>query len=179
MSLDDSTKEARKCKLRYNPVKKLMLRRHIWNFAKARATLAPTDQKPEFGFEYTFNLPPKCLRLIGIHPDYLDYRYEGARTIFSNHNPMRILYIEDIDDPTKFDQTFGEALACYLAYDICRAITDSEAIRAEMLDAYYNAIREAKFVNAIENPLAHIEADDLVYAHVGGYRRGFVRDPMT
>lgn len=179
MSVNDTTKEAKKCKLRYNPVRKLMLRRHTWNFAKDRVILSPTSTVPAFGFAYSYNLPADCVKFIGIEYDWLPWKYEGARKILANVDTLRITYIKDVSDPSQFDTMFAEAFACYLAWDICRSITDSATIRMEMADAYGSAIREAKHANAIENPMETIESDDFLLARMGGRTGGFVRDPGT
>ncbi len=56
-SLDDDTVEAKTCKLRMEPCKRIVLRMHPWNFAIERVSLAPLVSTPAFEFSAEFQLP--------------------------------------------------------------------------------------------------------------------------
>ena len=169
-SFDDNTTESRAIKSMYDVARRALLRRALWNFAKKRdkiAAVVVTDQDWTFQFQYT--LPPDFLRLIqvndyseptGFNPsrnmDDAPYQIEGSR-IFTNYPaPLKIRYIADVIDPTKFDACFVEAFASQIAYESCETITQSNTKKAAMAQEVKMWIVEAIKINQVENPAEEI-----------------------
>lgn len=66
--------------------------------------------------------------------------------------PLPILYVADVTDAAQFHPLFVEALACKLAAEMCERLTQSLS-KIQTLEAKYkDTVREARFVNAVQNP---------------------------
>jgi hypothetical protein len=166
LSLDDDTTEARACKLRYDACRRITLRTHPWNFAVGRVITAPDSATPAFGYTYGHTLPSDCLRVLEIDSRIL-YRLEG-RKILTDSDAVELKYIKDVTIPTTMDELFSEALACYLAWDICYKITQKTGLRQELWAAYKDALRAAKTTDAQEERDYELTADEIVDSRVSG-----------
>lgn len=175
-SLDDDTKEARLCKLRLNPIRKIVLRMHPWSSARDRALLAPLLETPAFGFTKAFQLPIGCLRLISITPDDIEYRIEG-RKILCDQSSLEVRFIRDEVDFTQLDELLSEAIACYLAWDIGFPITQSNVVVDRCWKQFETIKRQAKSTNAQEERDYHLTAEAFLDSRLQG--TGGMRDPST
>lgn len=164
-SLDDDTKNAREAKAIYDLQRDAELRRHRWNFAIKRASLPALATPPAHGYTYAFQLPPDCLRVDAVgefYPahDLSDYRgadsrpykIEGRAILSNDAGPLAIRYGARIDDPVQFDAAFIEAFACKLAFELALPITDSSSKKREAGAEYETAVRDARRLDAIEDP---------------------------
>jgi hypothetical protein len=159
-SLSDSTsKNARECNNAYETVRDAMLRRHPWNFAIKRASLAAEVTGPAFGPTNYFQLPSTCLRLLLPNDTGLDWIIEGRKIATSWSAPLNIRYIDQITDPNAMDVLFREALALQMAFTMCEAITQSTAKQQAIAIELKDVIAEAKRTNAIEK-LAQYPPED-------------------
>lgn len=170
LSIGDDVKAARELNSMWDIVVDAELRRNVWNFAVARTSLAALAAAPAWGFTYQFQLPSDYLRLVQVGEHYIipnmtDYRSmpelpyqvesssDGTKVIVTDFTaPLKIRYVKRITDTQQFDPLFVEALASRLAYEACEAITQSSTKKAEAWEDYKAALREAKLVDAIENP---------------------------
>jgi hypothetical protein len=173
LSLDDDTTEARACKLRYDACRRIVLRRHPWNFAIERVITAPEAPPavPAFEFTYQHVLPSDCLRVLEVGPEDATYRIEG-RKIRTNFDALELRYIKNITDPTVMDELFSEALACYLAWDTSYKITQKTGVREELWQAYTLSLRDAKSVDAQEERDYELEANEIVDSRTSGTTPG-------
>jgi hypothetical protein len=148
-SLTQASANARRCARVYIVTRDAELRRHPWNFARARASLAEDSTAPAFGYDHRYQLPSDFLRL---HPsaDALDWQIEAGYVLTDDGAPLEVTYIRRVDDASLFDALFVEALAAKIAYLLAEEITQSNTKKAEAKDAYKAAIQEAKRANAIE-----------------------------
>lgn len=170
LSIDDNTTEARICKLRFAPCRKIVIRRHPWNFAIDRVVTAPEVGSPAFGYTYKHPFPATLLRVLEVGCD-VPYRIEG-RYILADSDSLDLKYLKDVEDPTTWDELFGEALACYLAWDIAYKITQKQGVREELWQAYKDTLRDAKSVDAQEERDHEIEANLLVDSRFDGTSPG-------
>lgn len=159
-SIDQGTRAARAAKRVWHNIRREMLRRYRWNFAKKRATLAPDATAPAFGYTYAFTVPSDFLAMIGIYDGNEDlrnytatgqpYNMEG-RTILYNEATLYLTYIADITDTSQFDSLFESALVYKLALRLAYDLSTGTG-RADSLQGFFTeAIKAAKFSNAIEN----------------------------
>lgn len=154
-TLTEDSRSARSVNACYEHLRDLELRKHKWNFAIKRTTLAPSSVEPEFDYDYAFPLPSDCLRLLPPARNSLDWKiesHEGTPSILTNDgNTLEILYIGKITDPTKFDECFVEMLACKIADHCCEELTQSNTKKADVRAEYREALNSAKRMNAFEN----------------------------
>lgn len=176
LSMDDDTKEARLCKLRYNPVRRIVLRMHPWNCAIDRVLLAPLVETPAFDFTKVFQMPSDLLRLINITPLDIFYRIEG-RKILCDETSLELRYLKDVTDVTQLDELLSEAIACYLAWDMAFALTQSNTAREFAWKQFETIKRQAKSIDAQEERDYELTADTFLDSRIGN--AGALRNPET
>lgn len=167
MDLDDNVHAAKTIKSMFAVVRDNELRDHVWSFSKARAQLPALATAPEFGFEYQYQLPSNYIRLLQLadfwtYPNPTPqglYAIEGRAILTNAPAPLRIRYIRQIEDPTQFDASFIEVLACRLAAECCEALTNSNTKKQAAWQEYDEMMRRAIRSNSIELPALAIEDD--------------------
>lgn len=161
-SLTENSKEARLCNRKFDAVRDSVLRAHPWNVAISRAALAANSTAPAFGFTYQFPLPtdPYCLRVLSFwnsnvnnelaaYDSNIMFKIEG-RSILSNENDCRIVYISRVTDTEQFDPLLSTTIAHRLAADTAYAITGSNSVSQQMFALYESRLKEAKGVDSME-----------------------------
>jgi len=169
-SLDEESKEARLCLARIYEVRNIVLRSHPWNFATKRVVLSPLSTAPAFEYEYQFTLPTDCLRVITVRPETEDYRIEDGK-ILANVDQLELVYIYEVSNPVLIEPLCAEAIACYLAYDISYALIQTGQVQQQLYQLYEEKLRQAKSIDAKENPARELSADLFLesrYTYPGG-----------
>lgn len=155
VSLTEDSRNARSMNACYEHIRDTEIRRHNWNFSRKRTTLAPSATEPDHDYLYAFSVPTDYLRLLPPSYNGLDWRlesHEGQTSILTNDgDTLEINYIAKITDPTRFDPSFTEMLACRLADHCCEEITQSNQKKKDIRDDYKAARADAKRNNAFEN----------------------------
>lgn len=164
----EESEAARKLSAVWSSIVRAELRRQAWNFAKARATLAPllvNPGSPQFGAGYT--LPSDCLRLVwldgawvfstireaGFSGYFPSFGIEGQTLLANGGGAANIVYIRDVsENPGLWDATFVDAIACRLAAEITQSIAKNQTLKQSLKQDYVEALKEAKRTNAIELP---------------------------
>ena len=165
VSLTEDSPNARDCNAVYATLRRVELRKHVWNFARKRASLAPDAASPAFGFAKQFSLPADFLRITqnnrgevsgvgrrrSIGQPVVDYQIEGDKLLSNEGDEIRLLYVADITDPNLFDPLFVDALASRMAEVLNEKINQSNNKKSTAKQDYKDAVAEAKRTNAIEN----------------------------
>lgn len=147
-TLEEDSKAARYCKLLYEPTKNFLLRQYAWRFALKRYSLAPTGEKPVFGYGYTFNIPKDCLRVVKTEDD-MPFTVEGNHILYDS-NVLNFIGITNISDANTFDACFIEALTTQLAIELCVPITGDLQAKQQLKQDLAEQIRIAKKCSAFE-----------------------------
>lgn len=162
-SLGENSASGRACNAAYEACRDAELRKHTWNFAVDRATLAADATPPARGRTNAFQLPADYIRLA---PKYVednmntkDWVIEGQKILTNYSAPLDIRYVKKVTDPNLFDPLFREALSCRMAIEMCEELTQSNQKIQVVAAGYKDAVSEAKRVNAMENvsPLPPID----------------------
>lgn len=147
----DNTPEARLLELAYDPARLSTLRAHPWAFAIKRVALALDSDTPSFEYAYQFTLPTDCLYVRRTDYEALgydhDYRIEGGK-LLCDDSDVKIEYIANITDTSKFDPLFDDALAQRIAAEISPALSDNASLAEKLWDIYERKIMEARAVDA-------------------------------
>ena len=128
-------------------VRDATLRRHPWNFAIARASLAVDSVAPAFGWARAFTLPtnPYCLRVLRIADSpKATFEVEGRKILTDEAAPLKVQFISRVTDPTVYDAAFVEAAALQIAAKTAFAITGSRALAARLGDEAKAATKGAR-----------------------------------
>lgn len=151
-SLSEKSKQANNCNLYYDTVRKSVLRSHNWNFATA-VVLLPLLAETPAEWDFAYELPPDCLKVIEIIPDTkkkTPYKIQGKK-LLANVEEVRLKYVKDVDDPTMFDDQFIVAFSYRLAADLAMPITAKPAFQNQMYQFYINELASAMAIDASES----------------------------
>ena len=171
-ALTDDTKNARLSNQRYEPVRNRVFRSHAWNCLHKRVQLAQNSTAPVVEYDHAYALPSDCLRVLKIHngttdsiATALDYKLEG-RNIVTDQDTIFLIYIALDTDPNNYDTYLREAISHQLAADLCYAITNNAALANNYMTRADERLREARFIDATENSLGTIEANEFTDARL-------------
>lgn len=127
-SLDEDTKESKKCNAWYDLIRKSLLTNLNASFAIKRARLAEDLNYTEvYGYSKAYSLPNDCLHVLNLGSPIHDnlYQIEGEHFFCNVENEdVYIRYIADVKDVTKFDAEFIDLFALKLAERICVPLTE-------------------------------------------------------
>lgn len=159
-NINDAGRNAELCNLHYEQKRDALLRMYRWKFAIKRVELPALSTAPVFGYTYAYELPNDCLRVISINeldpelgtdlnPGLWDREENTIVTDLSA--PIKVKYIARITDPTKFDDSFIDALASYLAIYLSPSLREMETdVIATLRQEFQAVVTDAKYANAIE-----------------------------
>lgn len=156
---ETTSKEGREIIAAWDRIRQSELRKYPWNFAITRASIAASVSDPDWGFDQCFELPAGCLRILEVNGsrEASDYQREslsnGTQVIACDFAaPIEVRYIRDVTDVGSWDANFCEAFAAKLGMSLAATITDSTTKQQLGMAEYKDAIKEARAVDAIENP---------------------------
>lgn len=164
-ALSDNTKQARELNAVYGMLRDKLQRTYNWRFCVKRAQLAADVAAPLFDFTSQYTAPADLLRILQVGtyfpaPDLSDligsggqeWVLEGGKILTRQTGQLNIRYLARISDTTRFDPAFDDAFSALLAYNVCEALTQSDAKKNAALRDYRMAVMDAVKSNAIENP---------------------------
>jgi len=171
-ALTDDTKNARLCNQRYEPVRNRVFRSHAWNCLHKRVQLAQNSTAPVVEYDHAYALPSDCLRVLKIHngttdsiATSLDYKLEG-RNIVTDIDTIFLIYIALDTDPNNYDTYLRESISHQLAADLAYAITNNATLANNYMTRADERLREARFIDATENSLGTVEANEFTDARL-------------
>ena len=171
-ALTDDTKNARLCNQRYEPVRNRVFRSHAWNCLHKRVQLAQNSTAPVVEYDNAYALPSDCLRVLKIHngttdsiATNLDYKIEG-RNIVTDIDTIFLIYIALDTDPNNYDTYLRESISHQLAADLSYAITNNSTLANNYMTRADERLREARFIDATENSLGTVEANEFTDARL-------------
>ncbi|MBQ9088663.1 MAG: hypothetical protein IJY46_07775 [Lentisphaeria bacterium] len=149
-SFDDTNNNAQMCKRFYPVVRDRVLRDHLWSFATTSTELQKLSGSAcDPDFQYVCSLPGNLIRIVSLFPD-VPFRKVG-RTLLVDTFPVTLLYIQKVDDPTLFDETFTEALQYALAAEIASASTQDIQKVNFYRSEYTRVLALARSIDSQEN----------------------------
>ncbi|WP_180044462.1 MULTISPECIES: hypothetical protein [unclassified Acinetobacter] len=146
-SFDDKTSIAKRMKGMYDTSRKALLRLHPFNFATKRIKLSPLTQKPDFGYEYQYQLPNDLIRIISASTE--DYVLETDK-LLTDSEKLELIYVFDNTNEETFDSLFIECLILYLASKAAKPITGSQGAGESFYIQCQDLIKQLKAVQAQE-----------------------------
>lgn len=137
---NDSSLEAIKCRLHYEPTRDALLRSHWWRFASGRATLTEDTATPDFEWGVQFVLPTDFLAMKSIYENRFSdenissYALEG-NLLLTDETTMEIRYIKKVTDVSEFDALFIEVFVLQLALKLTSLAGATPKIRESVKDS--------------------------------------------
>ena len=159
----DQNQRARACDNRFDDVRDLVLRSHIWNCALKRAQLTASATAPVWGYDYAYPKPAEMLRLIAGSENTSgdnshSFKIEGDN-IVTDASTLYILYIERVTDTAKYDSLLVQAIALRLATEIGQDLTGKTELKENLMRKYREVLSEARSADAAEGTPQKIESD--------------------
>lgn len=167
-SLADDTRAARAVAACFGPLRDALLRDHVWDFARARASLPALTEEPAWGGLTAFQKPADFLRFVeeeGVRA----YLLEGDQILAPGPGPLNILYIRRVEDTGRFDSLFVDALATRIAVQVCLQLTGSNSTRDRLAGEAEELLRGARCVNGREDLPRDRAEDDWILAREGNW----------
>lgn len=163
VSFDENSENARRVTAVYDYCLEDVLRAHPWNFAIQRQQLSRLTSTPTFGYDYEFQLPPDCLRVLDINDgSYLitDYKVEN-RKILCDYTDIYIKYIGRVTDPTQFTSQFIFVLSSRIQAELAYPITNNKSSSEMSYNLYQQRLQLAKQADAQESDSTNVIDQDL------------------
>ena len=157
-SLTEANQRARACEGRFNDVRDMVLRSHLWNCAMTRVQLVADGTAPVWGYNYKYPLPADCLRVIAVKDVEYSWKIEGGY-IVSDDGSMYIVYVRKEENPEVYDALLVQAMGCRLAAECAQDITGKTALKDSMMAKYLAVLSEARSADAAEGTPQKIESD--------------------
>lgn len=140
---------ARLCRNHYDRLRRSVLSEGQWGFAMNRQLLARLTDAPTFGFDYAYGLPTDMIQLVRVE-EAADYRVEKT-TIVTDAEKCEVLYVQNIEDTSRFHPMFTEALVARLAAEIGYAVTRDIQNRTLNYQIYQEKLDRALSVNSYQD----------------------------
>lgn len=160
-SLLDDSKAAKSVNLAYPYVRDLVLNLHVWNCTVDRATLAPLVAPPDHKYQYAYQQPADCIKILEVDTDY-DWVKEGETILTDEGSSLLIRYQKKVTDPSCYGPLLIECIITRLAYDICEEITQSTSKKQELAQDFQRVLIAAKTLDAQEGSPSNLKEDDWI-----------------
>lgn len=152
---NENSDRAKYCSNLYPMLRDDLLRKHFWNCAIKRVLLSPLSTPPAFGYTAQFQLPSDFLRVyeVGNGPRNFisDFQIEN-RVIMANASALPLRYVWRNDNEDNWDSSLVHVATVMMAALLAYPITQSTSLRDSMKEDAIKALREAKSIDAQENP---------------------------
>lgn len=140
-----------------------LLAHHPWNFAIKRATLSPNANTPIYEFDFEYDIPNDCLRVLELETDIInienDWMVEGGK-ILSNDESINVRYIYRNNNYNSWSANFAEAFAWKLAHEIAYALTQSSEREKICADSFQRTLALARSTDGAEGVIRSLIADE-------------------
>jgi hypothetical protein len=163
-----TTKSAITASALYNITRDACLRIHPWNFAIKREELNDSGDTPYYEWDYAFDIPEDCLRVLGTdfdeYPD-VKWKVEG-RQILINEDTVNIKYISNSVTEESWDTLFVNYFAAALAEAMSYSLSQNKGITDAMTQLKLLRLKEAKGPDAQEGTADVLIADEWLESRV-------------
>lgn len=182
-SLDEGTERADICNRLYAGLRDELIQDHPWNFATRRAELAAISEAPAFGWDYQYQLPTDCVRVLGLcdapvlasnntvvvnelYQEPGSWEVEGRRILTNEVAPLQVIYLSNAPTEDEFPPKFTAALVLRIAMDLAMPLTESGQRREMLGKEYLAAIRSARGQDSREKGPQRLRSDTLAIARL-------------
>lgn len=158
-SITEDVKRARLVRALWDQIRDEVMAAHPWNFAIKRVTLVPTSTTPEFEYDFEFDKPNDCLRILDEEYSDTDYVVEGTK-ILSSEPSLNFRYVYRNTDESSWSPGFGESMAWRLAREMAYPLAQSTQL-LQLCDSQYRAsLAEARYLDGAEGVNKNLVIDD-------------------
>lgn len=164
-ALTEGTRQAGICNRYFPQLRDDVLAAHPWNFAIKRAVLPALETAPAWGFDYAYQIPTDCLRVVEVEGEDAivppsAWQVESGSIVTDMTAPLYIRYISRVTETGLFAPLFVSALAARIAAEIAQPLTGSSDIRGRMQKEFADQMRRARSADGQEGTPLMLGADD-------------------
>ncbi len=144
------------CRLHYPYALGFVLEAVDWNFATKRIEVAESATvEPAFGFQASFKVPDDCSRIIEVWNNKrgntntrythngLQWQQEGEYISANTKEQAWGKYIEKVEDPNRFTDSFITDLAANLGSRLAIPVSANRQLKLDLLNEYKILVDEA------------------------------------
>lgn len=149
----------------YDQARRDTLEAHPWKFASKLASLAQDNDAPDFGYSARYELPADYIRLVQIGSDWRnplnDYDIIGNYIHCGESAPLKIIYVYDLEDASKFSPKFITALSFKLAELMAMDLSGNAQFASAMAEQFTRSISGAMSVAGQNRPTQRVQRSRL------------------
>ena len=159
---------AKLCNIFFNQALEEVLRTYRWNSALKRAELPRLTEVPAFKFEYKYQLPNDCVRVVNVYEDKEAYddRTEWVvegRTILCNYKTVYLCYVHLPEDVNTLDASVSKCVVQNLAIKLSVPMQLDQVMQNSLIGEYQRVILpEALSIDTLENRYWNMEESDFI-----------------
>lgn len=162
-SFADETREAKLCNLLYDTTVKNLLQDHPWRFSLAQSSLAQLVATPLYGYNYAYQLPTDCLRVISMERFWPFQVFEDK--LYTNANGVNITY-QFQPSEVKFPAYFVRLVELEMASLLAVSLAEDES-KAQLFKSLAQAQqRRARNIDSQQQPPKVLRQDNNILATV-------------
>lgn len=165
-SLEDTTPEARACRLHWPILRDRILRDHPWNCAVERISLNRLSETPAYEYEYYYQLPANTLFVHEINPE-APFLVEGRKLLCSETSvDAKVTFSQT--DASKYDAQLTQAFTYLLAGILAYPMTSSSSLADQYTRQGEKILSDAKASDALEGRIKNKRNRGWLNAKLGG-----------
>lgn len=175
-AFDEDSDRARLASNLYEPVRNYVLRRHPWNCAVKRVSLAPDVALPIFDWSFQYTLPSDYLRTlsVGESGSEIDFKIESGK-LLCDDNPALLRYIWRNDNPSTWDDMLIWGMTMSMKAVFAYPITQSASLENIVEDALKSVLKQARSVDGQDETPETFGNSPLLNSRFGAGRVGWSR----
>lgn len=161
-------RSAKLCKALYDQALEEVLRMYTWNCCVARAIPSRLQDAPSFGYDYAFQLPNDCLRVVavyedeGMYDDGLQWVVEQGQ-ILCDYEAIYLKYVRKPDNVNILDSLCTQAVICNLALKLCVALQLDDDWATRISNELHGIVMpQARSIDTFENKELMLEESDWI-----------------
>jgi hypothetical protein len=173
-NLDDEQTEAIAMKGSFAHCRDTVLEEGAWRFANKRDQWVPLASTDNWAFSYAYQIPSEVIRIIRAtdSPQKTGFVWEiGEDKLYCDSATLYVQYTKQTTNTNLFSNGFTNALALYLAYYNCMALTESKSMKDTLLGEYQKAIDDARTNDGMQGIAEQIRSTQTIDVRYGGIRR--------
>jgi len=173
---DSDSKAAQSAEKWYDQARRDTLEAHPWNFASKRISVASEATTPAFEYTKKYQLPPDFIRVNRVgelwQDPVTDFEIEDGYILCDETSPLKLCYVYNIEDVSKFSPKFITALSSKLAAFMAYEMTGNASLVEAMENQYERALTSAASVDGQNRPTRRVQRSKRRDArkNVGRYR---------
>ncbi len=169
-NLDDEQTEAIVMKSSFDHCRDALLEEGMWGFANRYDEWTPTTDDAGWRWEFSYLIPSEVIRILIVtdSPNKTNFQWELAGDrILCNSDSVLVKYTQRVTNTNLFTTGFENALALYLAYYNCIALTENKGMKDGLFGEYNTALDDARTNDGMQGVAERIRSNALISVRSG------------